>query len=527
MAEDGQRRAPPAGRRTRVAIVGSGFAGVGMAIALKQRGIDFVVLERDDDLGGTWRDNTYPGCQCDVPSHLYSFSFALNPEWSRTYSMQPEIWQYLRRCAEEYGILPEVRFGTAVERAEWDGVRRRWRIDTNRGTWEADVLISGHGALAEPSIPDLSGLETFEGTTFHSARWDHGHDLRGRNVAVVGTGASAIQFIPRIQPLVEQLHVFQRTPAWVLPHTDRPITELERALYRRYPTLQRFVRGAIYWSREGLVFPLARDPRLTAPLRRLGLAHLHRQVKDPELRRKLTPTFLPGCKRLLLSNDYYPSLTKPNVEVVTDPVREVTPTGIVTADGAAREVDTIILGTGFRVTTNPFTEVVHGRGGVSLADRWKEHGLEAYLGTTVPGFPNLFLLSGPNTGIGHTSLLVMIEAQIRYIVDCLRLMDDAGVGMVEVREEANAGFNRWLHRKLAGTVWNAGGCASWYLDAEGRNPTIWPDFTWRYERRLGRFDPAAYALQPAEGASEPATPEWEPAARSAGSPPAARLRIRP
>jgi cation diffusion facilitator CzcD-associated flavoprotein CzcO len=484
-------------RRPRVAVIGTGFAGLGVAFALKRLGIPFTVFERDRELGGTWRDNSYPGCQCDVPSHLYSFSFAPNPDWSRTYSMQPEIWDYLRRCAREFGVLPHVRFGTGVDDAGWDDEAGVWRLSTTDGPEEAEVLISGNGALAEPHVPEIPGLDRFGGDAFHTARWEHHVDLRGKRVAVIGTGASAIQVIPHIQPLVDRLHVFQRTPGWVLPHGDRPVTSAERALYRRLPAAQRAVRSAIYWSRELLVPAMAKDPRLTKPIERIALAHLRRQVRDPELRRRLTPSFRPGCKRLLLSNDFYPALTKPNVELVTNPIRDVTRSGIVTSDGRSRDVDVIVLGTGFRVTDNPVADHVQGRGGVALADAWRESGPQAYLGTTVAGFPNLFLMTGPNTGIGHTSLLLMIEAQMNYVVDALRFMSDHGMASVEVRRDVQDAYNRELEAMTAGSVWTAGGCRSWYLDERGRNRAIWPDFTWRFGRRLRRFDPAAYLLQPA------------------------------
>jgi cation diffusion facilitator CzcD-associated flavoprotein CzcO len=498
-------QAHPDGQRgpLRVAVIGSGFAGLGVAFALERLGLEYTVFERGQELGGTWRDNSYPGCQCDVPSHLYSFSFAPNPDWTRTYSMQSEIWEYLQRCAHRFGVLPRVRFGTGVEEARWDDERLAWRLDTTNGPTEADVLISGNGALAEPYVPDLPGLETFLGPAFHTARWDHRHDLRGRRVAVIGTGASAIQVVPHIQPVVDKLYVFQRTPAWVLPHTDRPITGLERAVYRRFPAVQRAVRHGIYWSRELLVFGMAKDPRFTRPLERLGRAHLRRQVKDRELRRKLTPTFLPGCKRLLLSNDFYPALTRPNVELVTEPIREVTASGIVTADDRGKDVDTIVFGTGFRVTDNPVAERVLGREGRPLAEVWAEGGPQAYLGTAVAGFPNLFLMTGPNTGIGHTSVLLMIEAQMNYIADALRVMAAVGAASAEVRPEVQEAYNRELEAKTRDTVWTAGGCDSWYLDARGRNRTIWPDFTWRYGRRMRRFDPDAYVVERSVARSRP------------------------
>jgi cation diffusion facilitator CzcD-associated flavoprotein CzcO len=481
----------------RIAIIGSGFSGLGMAIRLKQAGVDdFVVLERADDVGGTWRDNTYPGCQCDVPSHLYSFSFAPNPGWSRTFSCQPEIWEYLRRCAREHDVLGHVRFGHDLREASWDDEQQVWRLETSQGSLRAHVLVSGIGALSDPSVPDIPGLESFEGTVFHSAQWDHDHALEGERVAVVGTGASAIQFVPRIAPRVGRLHVFQRTPPWIMPHTDRPVSRFERFLFRRLPFTQRLLRSGIYFIREALVLGLAVDTRLMAGLERVGRAHLRRQLPDRELRRKLRPRYRLGCKRILISNDYYPALARDNVEVVTDGIREVRPRSIVTADGAEREVDTIILGTGFHVTDMPAAEHLHGRGGVSLAQQW-QGSPQAYLGATIAGFPNLFMLLGPNTGLGHNSVVFMIEAQIAYVMDCLRTMDERGVRAVEIRAEAQAAYNARVQEQLEGTVWNAGGCRSWYLDANGRNSTLWPSFTWRFWRRTRRFDPDEYRLAPA------------------------------
>ena len=480
----------------RVAIVGTGFAGLGMAIRLKQQGIPYVIFERASDVGGTWRDNTYPGCQCDVPSHLYSFSFAPNPEWSRTYSPQPEIWAYLRDCADRYAIRPHILFDHEVVDAAWDEDENVWRLDTTGGPWTADVLISGNGGLSEPAIPRIEGLETFEGAYFHSAAWDHSHDLTGKKVAVVGTGASSIQFIPHIQPRVDRLHVFQRTPAWVLPHTDRPTTEQERRLYRRFPIVQKAVRAAVYAMRETVVLGMAKNKKLLRPLELIARRHLRDQVPDRELRKKLRPSFAPGCKRLLLSNNYLPTLTRPNVELVTDGIREVRANSIVTTDGTERPVDAIIFGTGFKVTDNPVMDRLRGRDGRSLAKYWADGGMRAYLGTTVNNFPNLFLLTGPNTGIGHTSLLVMIEAQIRYIVSCLRQMEAKDIATVEVRENVLDAFNVELQAKTENTVWTSGGCRSWYLDADGRNATLWPDFTWRFKLMTRRFDPEDYLLTP-------------------------------
>jgi cation diffusion facilitator CzcD-associated flavoprotein CzcO len=479
----------------RVVVIGTGFAGLGTAIRLRQSGIhDFVVLERADEVGGTWRDNSYPGCACDVPSHLYSFSFAPNPGWSRSFSPQSEILDYLRGCADRFGVRPHIRFGHEVQGARWDDDAQRWRIATSHGEIVARVLVAGLGPLSEPSVPDLPGLGDFAGTVFHSARWNHDHDLTGEKVAVIGTGASAIQFVPEIQPQVERLALFQRTPPWVIPRGDRAISRVERWGLRRVPGLQKAWRGAIYWSRETFVWAFLR-PRIIRTLQQLAGRHLAKQVDDVELRAKLTPDYTIGCKRILISNDWYPALARPNVDVVTSGIRQIRPHSIVTADGAEQPVDTIIFGTGFHVTDPPAGERLYGRGGLQLKDAWKD-GMQAYLGAAIAGFPNLFMLIGPNTGLGHTSMVFMIESQIAYVLDCLRTMDDQGLATVDVRPEVQAEFNADIQSQLVDTVWNAGGCRSWYLDEHGRNTTVWPGYTWRFRQRTRRFDLDAYDTTP-------------------------------
>jgi cation diffusion facilitator CzcD-associated flavoprotein CzcO len=480
--------------QARIVIVGSGFAGLGMGIRLKQAGIDdFVILERADDLGGTWRDNSYPGCACDVPSHLYSFSFAPNPDWSRTFSGQEEIWAYLRGCAERYGITPHIRYGHEVTEAAWDEDERRWRVETTQGPYSGEVLVAGMGALSDPSIPALPGLDAFEGTVFHSATWDHRHDLAGERVAVVGTGASAIQFVPQIQPEVARLHVFQRTPPWIMPRPDRPVSAAERRLYRLLPAAQLAMRAGIYWARETFLLGF-RHKRLAGLPERLARKHLYDQVADPELRRKLTPDYTIGCKRILISDDYYPALAQPNVEVVTEGIREIRPRSVVTADGTEREVDTIVFGTGFHVTDMAAADRVRGRDGQLLGDVW-QGSPQAYVGTTIAGFPNLFMLVGPNTGLGHNSMVFMIESQLNYVMDCLRVMDERDLATVEVRPEVQAAYNAAVQADMRGTVWTSGGCASWYLDANGRNTTLWPGFSWSFRQRTRRFDPGDYTVR--------------------------------
>ncbi len=484
---------------SRVIVVGSGFAGLGAAIALQRAGVEHLVLERAREVGGTWRDNTYPGCRCDVPSHLYSFSFAPNPNWSETYSPQPEIQAYLRDTAARFGVADRVRFGAEVREARWDPPSQRWHLDTAAGPFTCQFLVMGNGPLAEPAIPDLPGLATFEGTWFHSAGWRSDHDLTGARVAVIGTGASAIQFVPQIQPQVAKLTLFQRTPPWVLPHRNRRITKAERFLYRRVPATQRLVRGFVYWTRELFVTGLLRNAKSLDGMEKMARKQLADQVPDPDLRARLTPEYRPGCKRLLISNDYYPSLGKDNVDVVTEKVIEVRPHSVVTADGTEHEVDTIIFGTGFHVTDNPVAERIVGTDGRTMAERWEDTGAQAHLGTTVPGFPNCFLLAGPNTGIGHTSLVVMIEAQLAYIVDALEVLAERGATNAVLRRPVLQAWTAEIQEKASKTVWNTGGCASWYLDKEGRNTALWPDHTFRFRRRTRRFDVHNYELSAPTG----------------------------
>ena len=477
----------------RIAIVGSGFSGLGMAIRLKQAGIhDFVVLERGHEVGGTWRDNSYPGCQCDVPSHLYSFSFAPNPRWSSTFSPQPEILDYLRDVARRFAVMPHVRFHTELHSADWDEAAGHWRLETSQGAMTADVLVCGQGPLSEPKLPDVPGLESFEGTTFHSASWNHDHDLDGERVAVVGTGASAIQFVPEIQPRVSKLHVLQRTPPWVVPHPNRRMTRAERALYSRLPLAQLAMRAGIYWARESFVLQF-RHRRVRRMATKVALRQLRAQVKDPALRERLTPRYELGCKRILPTDEWYPAVTQPNVEVIGEALAEVRPNSVVAADGTEREVDTIIFGTGFHVTDMPIAGMVRGRHGRTLADVW-DGSPEAYKGATVAGFPNLFLLVGPNTGLGHNSIVFMIESQIDYVGDALATMRRRGAGRLEVRPEAQAGYNAEVQRLTRGTVWVSGGCASYYIDRNGRNSSLWPTFTWPFRRRTREFDEGAYTL---------------------------------
>lgn len=452
-----------------------------------------MLLERAGDLGGTWRDNHYPGLCCDVPSHVYSFSFDLNSEWTRGFAPGWEIKDYLQRNADRHGLMPHIRFGHEVLEAAWDDEARHWHVRTRGGDLTARYLINGAGALSEPKDPDVPGLEEFTGHRFHSGRWDHDHDLEGKRVGVIGTGASAIQFVPQIQPKVARLSLFQRTPPWIIPRFDHAITEPEKQALRRIPFAPQIVRGVLYWTLETRVVGFRSPPVMKLVAEPVAKWHLRRQVRDPELREKLLPGYTMGCKRILISDNYYPSLDEPNVDVVTDAIERVTAGAIVTADGAEHEVDTIIFGTGFEVTKQPIAGRIRGRGGERLADAWSPS-LQAYKGTTVAGFPNMFQMTGPNTGLGHNSMVFMVESQLNYIVDCFRTLRERGTGVFDVRRDAQDRYNEWLQTRLRGTVWTAGHCQSWYLDDTGRNTTLWPSYSYAFRRLTRRFDPEAYEL---------------------------------
>lgn len=488
----------PSVSHVHVAIVGTGFGGVGAAVRLLQEGErSLAVFERSGGVGGVWRANRYPGAACDVQSHLYEFSFAPNPGWSRRFSPQPEIEAYLAGVAERFGVLPYVRFGHDVLSAAWDEAAALWRIATSRGAYTADVLVAAPGALAAPRLPDIPGLDTFAGRTVHTSRWPEGLDLAGRRVAVVGTGASAIQVVPAIQPTVEHLTVFQRTAPWVMPRYDRALAAVTRRALRRAPAVQRGLRAGLYGLRETYGLTL-RHPALAAQVERVARFHLRRQVRDADLRHRLTPDYRFGCKRVLLSDTYYPALTRPNVTVVDGAAAEVRPGGVVGPDGREHAADVLVFATGFYVTSLPFARRVAGRGGQRLSDAWGESPT-AHVGTTVAGFPNLFVLQGPNTGLGHSSVILTIEAQVEHVVNALRFLRRSGHAAVEPRPEAQAAFAREVDRLSEGTVWTSGGCASWYLDATGRNAALWPGTVAAFRRRVEPFHPADYRLIPLPG----------------------------
>ncbi|MCC6811820.1 MAG: NAD(P)/FAD-dependent oxidoreductase [Deltaproteobacteria bacterium] len=467
-------------------VIGTGFSGLGMAMRLKREGRSFVVLEKAASVGGTWRENTYPGCACDVPSHLYSYSFEPHAGWTRMYAPQPEIRAYLEGCAEKYGVMPHVRFGREVIRAVFDERQNAWFVETaTKETFVARYLVFGIGALHRPAYPKIAGLERFAGRAFHSARWDHAYDLRGKRVAVIGSGASAVQLVPPVVAKARAVTVFQRTPPWVLPKPDRPFTSAAQRFFAEHPWAMRAFRGGLYALLEAATAGFVVEPKILAQAERLGRRHIAAQISDAELRAKVTPDYRAGCKRILISDDYYPALAAPSVEVVTEAIAAVDERAVITVDGRRHEVDAIIFGTGFHVTDALTALDVRGRNGLSINAAWKD-GIRAYLGTTIAGFPNAFMLMGPNTGLASNSMVFMIEAQIDYAMKCVREADQRGAQAIEVRANAQSAFNDRLQRRLAGRVWSSG-CQSWYLDENGRNSTLWPGMTLEYWARTRRI----------------------------------------
>jgi cation diffusion facilitator CzcD-associated flavoprotein CzcO len=466
---------------TRALIIGTGFSGLGMGIALQNQGVDFLILEKADEIGGTWRDNTYPGCACDIPSHMYSFSFEPKPDWTHMWSFQPEIQDYLLGVTAKYGLRRYIRFGAHVDRAHWDDGELRWHVFTKDGNeYIAQFLISGAGGLHIPLIPDFAGLEQFSGAAFHSAQWDHDVDITGKRVAVIGTGASAIQIVPEIVKDVAELQLYQRTPAWVMPRPNNPIPPWLRRAFTYVPGTRALMRAGIYWIHEAVGFAMTKQPRLLKIGELMGKWNINRNIKDPALRRKLTPHYRAGCKRILNSDTYYRGIANPKTQVITDAITRITPTGIVTADGTEHPVDVIVFATGFHVTDSYKYVDIKGPGGEDLVDRWNREGISALRGIAVAGMPNLFFLLGPNTALGHNSVVFMIESQIRYVAQAIAAVDAAGAQALAPTPAAAAKFNEELQADLAGTVWNTGGCRSWYLDSHGVNRTLWSGMTWQY-----------------------------------------------
>jgi cation diffusion facilitator CzcD-associated flavoprotein CzcO len=484
---------PRNGRERSIAVVGAGFGGVGAIVMLRRAGYTNVtVFERGERVGGVWHHNTYPGAACDVPSHLYEFSFAPNPRWSRRYAPQAEIQAYLEDVARRHGVFDRIRTGAEVTRASWDEERAKWVLETSAGAHEADVLLTACGQLSVPSIPPIPGLESFAGPAFHTARWRHDVDIAGKRVAVVGTGCSAIQVVPAIQPHVAQVDVYQRSPGWTMPKMDFEYSERAKRLFERFPILQRLDRAAVFAFMELGAAGMTRYRWLLPPFRAIGRRQIKKTITDPELRRKVTPPDEYGCKRVMLTDQWYPALTEPNVDLITERIAEVTPSGIRTEDGRERAADVLVLATGFRSHAFVAPMEIEGRGGRRLSEEWAEVA-RAYLGVSVPRFPNLFLLYGPNTNGGTGSVIYTIEAAMGHVLAALRELERTDSRRIELRREAAEAFDRELRSALSGSVWHSG-CTSWYVDANGNDPSQWPWLWSDYRRRTAQIEPGVYEL---------------------------------
>ncbi len=476
-----------------MAVVGGGFGGVGAAAMLKRAGYeDVTVFERGERLGGVWHHNTYPGAACDIPSHLYEFSFAPNPHWSRRYAPQAEIQAYLEEIASRYGVRDRIRTGTEVLGARWDEARDAWVLETTAGPHEANVLVTACGQLSVPTVPPIPGLDSFAGPAFHTARWRHDVDLAGKRVAVVGTGCSAIQVVPAIQPIVDQVDVYQRSPGWTLPKMDFPYSERTQRLFARFPILQRLDRAAIFYFQELAAAGMTKHRWLLPAFRAISRRRINQAISDPDLRRKVTPIDEIGCKRIMLTDEWYPTLTKPNVELIADRIDEVTPAGIRTQGGGQRPADVLVLATGFATHGFVAPMEIAGAGGRRLSEAWAEVP-RAYLGLSVPDFPNMFLLYGPNTNGGSGSVVNTIEAGVNHVIAALRELDRAEARRIEVSRAAAERFDRELRAALAGTVWHSG-CTNWYVDENGNDPNQWPWLWTTYRRRAERLEPDTYEL---------------------------------
>jgi cation diffusion facilitator CzcD-associated flavoprotein CzcO len=480
-------------QETRVLIIGGGYSGIGAAIRLKKSSIeDFLLIEKAEKLGGTWRENTYPMAGADTPSIIYSFSFARNPDWDYTFALQPQIERYLDDVAERFGILPHVRFNTAAENAGWDDDAARWVVETSQGTIHAKYVIACAGPMHEAAFPDIPGVESFTGDAFHTAKWDHDVGLAGKRVAVIGSGASAIQYVPVIQKQVGRLILFQRTAPWVMPRLNRRARPWKKALYRRFPAINQAVADVVYALSEGLQI-LERRPARMKLLERIGLWHLRRQVQDPALREQLTPRFAMGCKRILFSNHWYPAITADNSTIVPEGVREIDETGVIDVSGKHHDADVIIYSTGFKVTDPEIAKRVTGRDGRTLAELWQGSPF-AYQTVHVHGYPNAFTLLGPNVGNGHGSVTTLVELLSDHIVDAIEATEAAGAASIEVKQHVQDVWNAEVQDALRGTVWNDGGCSSYYIDRNGRNSAIYPWTTIRFRRDTERFNPDDFEL---------------------------------
>ncbi|UGT42574.1 NAD(P)/FAD-dependent oxidoreductase [Nocardia yamanashiensis] len=483
----------------RFVIVGTGFSGLGMAIALRKAGYDdFVILEKADDIGGTWRENTYPGCACDVPTHLYSYSSEPSSEWTRVWSGQPEILGYMKDLVERYDLRKQIHFGTRADGGHWDAEANRWFITTGTGVeYVCQYYIIGIGQLHIPRFPALPGIESFTQISFHSAEWNHEVDLTGKRVAVVGTGASAVQLIPEIVDRVRELHVYQRSAPWVLPRPEFGISPSARWLLRWVPGLRRSFRTLIYWIFESTVLGMNGHPWMLGFLERAGKWNISRSIDDPELRAALTPDYRIGCKRILSSAGYYPALNRPHVEVTTGPISGIGRNGVIDADGIEREVDAIIYATGFQILPgfqgNPIFDLI-GVEGARLSDDWRENGIDPYLGMMSADFPNLFIMFGPNTASLNNSTIYMIEQQVRFIIRALQRVESSEAVAIAVTRSAQDSYTDDIQRRLAKAVWTTGGCTNQVHDSQGKNRVVWPGFTWQYRLRTRKLDPAAFEL---------------------------------
>lgn len=473
---------------TYIAIIGTGFAGVGMAIRLKQKGYsNFVILERSAEPGGTWRDNTYPGAACDISSHLYSFSFEMNPNWSRMFSHQQEIWDYTRHCIEKYGLTKHIRYNTEVAGGSFDEATGIWTLDIKNGTpVKANIVVNGLGPLNRPQFPVIEGLDSFTGKAFHSSEWDHSFDYKGKRVAVVGTGASAVQIVPELAKEVDQLFLYQRSAPWIIPKADRPMKPWEQKMFKLLPFTQRLLRWKWYWQNELIGTLLFVRPRVNGYVMNMVKKYIAQKIKDPVLRQKVTPDYTMGCKRITPSNNYFPTLLRDNVHVITSGLKAVEGSTIITADGARTPVDAIVFATGFQAADTPVGFTIKGIGGKDLATEWKD-GPEAYLGTTVTGFPNFYFLIGPNTGLGHNSMIFIIESQVNFILDSIKKLERKKARYMHVKPEVQKVYNDTIQQKLKRTVWNTG-CKSWYIASNGRNTTVWPGLTYTFWLKTRRIN---------------------------------------
>lgn len=479
----------------RAIVIGAGFGGIGAAIKLAEAGVrDLVVVEKADRVGGTWRDNSYPGAACDIPAHLYSFSFAPKADWTTHYPRQAEIQAYLEQVVDDHGLRPHLRLGTAASEARFDDDRAIWLVQLDDGdVLEAEVLVAAIGPLSRPKLPDLAGVGLFAGTAMHTARWDHDVPLRGQRVGVVGTGASAVQVIPELAGVATPLTVFQRSAPWIVPKLDRNYSAIERWLFSAVPGVRWAWRQAIYWQKESRFVGFGRGSRAMRGAETVSRVMRWLSIRDPQLRAQLEPSYAMGCKRVVISNDYYRTLARDDVELVTTPIERVVPEGVLLHDGRVVELDVIVWGTGFDVVDGLGSIDFVGLAGRRLSELWDPHPV-GHLGTTVPGFPNLFVILGPNTGLAHNSMIHVMESQYAYVVDAVRLLADPDVAWLVPTDEALQRFRAEVDRRNERMVW-ASGCRSWYLDADGHNFALWPGYTFELRRRLRRIEPAEVAIE--------------------------------